>query len=188
MFRYVARHASVVRCFPHIIIYPSIHQVEFTSRTLALFPMTGLLLSPRYPINPYFARLIPIPPTVTAYLDNTCSMPTSRALTSTIPCYFLGPTDLIGSFEARCLDGATSTTSNSSTTPGEGPEGGVHDQHQSGGGEDVKSSAPLEDVPASGARPVVGALPGRWMKLVVQALVSTGVAHVAWSFVSFAVP
>jgi hypothetical protein len=55
---------------------------------------------------------------VTSYLDSTCSMPTSNALTpQNSPCYFLGPSDVIGSLKATCPDASrTSTASNNNSS------------------------------------------------------------------------
>ena len=91
---------------------------------------------------------------VTAYLDTTCSMPTSEPLTSTEnPCYFLSPADLIGSFKAKCSD--TTAASN-------------HDQHS------ATNSPGLQSTPttnAAGAGPFEALWTDTWRALIAVAVV-----------------
>ncbi len=107
---------------------------------------------------------------VTAYLDSTCSMPTSEALTTTkSPCYFLGPSNYIGSFKAKCSSTATNESSataaekgSSSTSPG------------------------LQSTPSNGAGGLTasGAMGtgGRWLEPGIRALMSMGAVEVAWGW------
>lgn len=103
---------------------------------------------------------------VSAYLDSTCSMPTSPALTlTTSPCFFLGPADVLGSFEARCSTPRDSNDATATSTPG------------------------LQSPPTSGASTLGSGLAaqtnewkatGRWIDAVIRALVAMGAVEVVW--------
>lgn len=139
---------------------------------------------------------------VTAYLDSTCSMPTSQALTTTnSPCYFLGPSELIGSYRARC----TTTTDNNNNPPsstsieepipsskgegeGKGKQGEAHDdQHSDTISEIETESASTPDLQSTLTSGASTALPASrdttwhgWADVSIRALVAMGALDVAW--------
>ncbi|ERF75675.1 hypothetical protein EPUS_08629 [Endocarpon pusillum Z07020] len=116
-------------------------------------------------------------PKVTAYLDTTCSMPTSEALTSTDSlCYFLGPEEHIGSFKASCSRTITSTSTNESASQGHGD------------GSAATTSPGLQSTPTNGASSRVGPVlerwagGGGWVEVEVKALMAIGAMEVVWGW------
>ena len=96
-------------------------------------------------------------------------MPTSSALTpETTPCYFLGPSDPIGSFKATCSD-ALASPSNPPSTDGDSEN------------EPAASASPgLQSGPATND---AGAGPGWcWVEMCTNALMAMGAVEViAWA-------
>ncbi len=115
---------------------------------------------------------------VTAYLDNTCSMPTSEALTSTnSPCYFLGPAEDIGSFKASCSRPSTSTGTGPNDSPPPGQEEGS-----------ATTSPGLQSTPTNGGSSTARAVregwargSGRgWLEMGIKALMAMGAMEIVW--------
>jgi hypothetical protein len=93
-------------------------------------------------------------------------MATSEALTTTTsPCYFVAPTNLIGSFKAKCASSGTATTNNSSATVGD------HAGHAGSPG--------LQSTPTNAARS--GQRDG-WVDLSIRALMGMGAMEVVWGW------
>ncbi|KAF7502901.1 hypothetical protein GJ744_004939 [Endocarpon pusillum] len=111
---------------------------------------------------------------ITAYLDTTCSMPTSEALATTnSPCYFLGPEEHIGSFKASCSRTITST--NESTSHGHGDS-------------NATPSPGLQSTPTNGGSSRVGAVSerwaggGGWVEVAIKTLMAMGAMEVVWGW------
>lgn len=113
-----------------------------------------------------------MPSKVTAYLDNTCSMPTSEALNPThSPCYFLGPDEEIGSFKATCF--RTSTNISATPSPGDGS---------------ATTSPGLQSTPTNGGISRAGAIWKGWaggcgcVELAIKVLMAMGAVDVVWGW------
>jgi hypothetical protein len=118
-------------------------------------------------------------PKVTAYLDTTCSMPTSEALsTKNSPCYFVSTADQIGSFKAKCSSSrATTNNNNNATTTTDGT-----DDHHSG-----RTTSPgLQSTHTNGARalspPALVVEGSGLVELGIRGLMAMGAIEAVWGW------
>ncbi len=127
-------------------------------------------------------------PTVTAYLDSTCSMPTSTALTpqNNQPCYFLGPSDLIGSYKAACPDAPSPPPSNNKTNNNNNNDSSADEFAATATAATPTSSPGLQRSPSSSSSSRGGARrmadPAWWVDIGTKALLAMGAVEVvAWA-------
>jgi hypothetical protein len=112
------------------------------------------------------------------------TQPSSLSSSSKSPCYFLGPSDYIGSFKAKCSSGPTTTAGNSnsnsnssspssssSTQTTSGPDG--HDP-------DAETASPgLQSGPTNGADQRERC---SWVEVGIKALMAMGAVKAAWGW------